>query len=152
MATTKERSGFRDQWISERHRMWGVACSATDLDFMLLEYSRAAVCGLVEYKHKFAKQGTDWNDMPRRYSTELSYKALIKLGNTCKIPVINCKYDRELPLFTVTPLNEYASKFVRERCEMTEFQWVSLLYLIRDIRMPASDLFDKEGRLRTIVF
>ena len=37
MEVRKERTGWRDEEISRRHRLWGVSCAATDIDFLLVE-------------------------------------------------------------------------------------------------------------------
>lgn len=47
----RERSGWRDQEISERHRHWGFDCPAVDLDFLVVEYNRGLPVALIEYKH-----------------------------------------------------------------------------------------------------
>lgn len=33
--TAQERTGWRDEEISARHRIWGVNCPAVDLDFLM---------------------------------------------------------------------------------------------------------------------
>jgi hypothetical protein len=47
----QERTGWRDQEISERHRQWGAGCPAVDLDFLLTEIHVGEPTALVEYKH-----------------------------------------------------------------------------------------------------
>ena len=46
----REAKEWRDEWISERHRTWGYQLPATDIDFMLLEYSGSKPIALIEYK------------------------------------------------------------------------------------------------------
>jgi hypothetical protein len=47
----QERTGWRDQEISERHRLWGASCPVVDLDFLLTEIHVGEPMALVEYKH-----------------------------------------------------------------------------------------------------
>ena len=57
-STTKERTGWRDERISQRHRLWGVECQAIDLDFLLVEYRSEyddiRPVAIIEYKHECA--------------------------------------------------------------------------------------------------
>lgn len=122
MPITKERTGWRDERISERHHMWGIGCTTTDFDFLMLEYEFGNPSAIVEYKHENA---------PLQYPTNVQYQALIKLGNSAKIPVIACRYADDFSKYKVIPLNEYAKKFVPDRVELDEIGWVSLLYRIR---------------------
>ena len=46
-----ERTGWRDEKISLRHRMWGFDCPAVDVDFVMVEFDRARVVAIVEYKN-----------------------------------------------------------------------------------------------------
>ena len=34
-----ERTGWRDEKLSQRHRMWGWDCPAVDIDFLLLGHA-----------------------------------------------------------------------------------------------------------------
>ena len=54
MEVKKERSGWRDEGISRRHRLWGVSCSATDIDFLLVEYIYNTPKAIIEYKNEHA--------------------------------------------------------------------------------------------------
>ena len=49
MTVKEERSGWRDEMLSQRHRDWGFNCPAIDIDFLLIEYNSAKVKALVEY-------------------------------------------------------------------------------------------------------
>lgn len=48
--TAHERTGWRDQEISERHRTWGFNCPAVDVDFMLIEYDEGVPVAIIDYK------------------------------------------------------------------------------------------------------
>jgi len=45
-----ERTGWRDQEISARHRRWGFNCPAVDVDFMLIEYDEGIPVAIIDYK------------------------------------------------------------------------------------------------------
>ena len=125
-----ERTGWRDEWISRRHREWGLPCSALDIDFLLIEYRNGEPKALIEYKHHFAEIQD-----PKKPS----YKALIKLGNCADIPVFGVRYDNnddKNPQFTITPLNNKAKDFIINpnkdgRIVLNERDYVKLLYKIR---------------------
>ena len=51
----QERTGWRDQAISLRHRTWGFNCPGVDFDFLMLEYSTGKPVAVVEYKHYRAR-------------------------------------------------------------------------------------------------
>lgn len=125
----KERTGWRDAKLSERHRHWGWDCPAVDLDFLFLEYDRGKAVALVEYKHEKA--------MPQKASHP-TYQALIDLGTRAGIPVFACRYADDFSWWRVVPLNEKAKEFIPERIEVDEAGWVKLLYKIRGYDVPQS--------------
>ena len=125
----RERTGWRDANLSERHRHWGWDCPAVDLDFLFLEYDRGKAVALVEYKHEKA--------MPQKASHP-TYQALIDLGTRAGVPVLACRYADDFSWWRVVPLNEKAKEFVPERIEIGEADWVKLLYKIRGYNVPQS--------------
>ena len=128
MNTVKqERSGWRDESISRRHREWGWDCPAIDIDFLLLNYSHGQPTALVEYKHEKVKSISP---------SHPSFKALIALGTMAKLPVFCVRYSDNLVEYIVIPLNEIASTYVGGRTIMSELQWVSMLYRINKDRIP----------------
>lgn len=122
MPVMQERTGWRDEGISRRHRKWGIGCTTTDFDFLMLEYEFGNPSAIVEYKHEYAEPQSVLRPQ---------YQALIKLGNSAKIPVLACRYSDDFSCYKVVALNEYALKFIPERTELDEIGWVSLLYKIR---------------------
>ncbi len=122
MPVAQERTGWRDEEISRRHRKWGVGCTATDIDFLLIEYEHNCPKAIIEYKHEFA---------PPQYASNAQYQTLINLGNMAKILIIACRYSDDFSHYKVVALNEYAKKFIPERADFDEIGWVSLLYKIR---------------------
>jgi|SRR3990172_2080110 len=130
----EERTNWRDERISKRHRRWGWDCPAIDLDFILLEYDQGRAVALVEYKHELA-------DI--QYPAHPSYRALIDLGNRADIPVIAVRYADDFSWWKITPLNKRAKDFVPEQKQMDEKQYVALLYKIRGSELSI-DIFEEE--------
>jgi len=132
----RERTNWRDERISKRHRQrWGWDCPALDLDFLLLEYDRGKAVALVEYKNEQAATA---------HSTHPSYRALIDLGNRAGIPVFGVRYADDWSWWRVTPLNDMAKRWVPRQARMTEREWVTLLYRIRGYDVPAALFADKD--------
>lgn len=124
-----ERTHWRDAALSERHRLWGYDCPAVDVDFLLIEYDRKVVKGLVDYKHEALPE---W----RRNS---SSAAIADLGTKAGIPVFVCGYAEDFSWFWPIPVNEEARKWIPERDghRLSEKEWVEMLYAIRGRSMPA---------------
>lgn len=122
-----ERTGWRDLKLSERHRRWGWDCPAVDLDFLFLEYDKGKAVALVEYKHELA---------PPQYASHPSYQAMIDLGNRADLPVFACRYAADFSWWRVVPLNQKAKELLPTIKEMTETEWVTLLYRLRGYEPP----------------
>ena len=118
----QERTGWRDEGLSQRHRRWGWDCPAVDIDFLMLEYDNGKASALVEYKNEHAKP---------QYVSHPTYQAMINLGDRAGIPVIACRYSDDFSKWRVVPLNTKAREFIPERVELDEADWVRLLYKIR---------------------
>lgn len=134
----QEKTGWRDQRISERHRRWGWDCPAVDVDFLMLEYDRGKAVAVVEYKNEHAKP---------QYRTHPTYQALIDLGNRAGVPVFGVRYADDWSWWRVTPLNDLAKKQVPKQTPMTEEEWVTLLYRVRGTEVPADLFTDKDVEL-----
>jgi hypothetical protein len=132
MEVRKERSGWRDMELSQRHRRWGWDCPAVDLDFLFLEYDRGKAVALVEYKHERAAP---------QYASHPTYQAMIDLGNRAIVPVLACRYKDDFSNFSVTPLNNCAKKYLAKNKDMTEREWVTFLYALRGY-VPDEELLD----------
>jgi hypothetical protein len=127
-----ERTHWRDQELSERHRRWGWGCPALDIDFLLLEYDKGEPSALVEYKHEKA---------PDQYMSQPSYQALIKLASRASLPLFAVRYSGDFENWTVIPLNNLAQDHVPPgKTMMDERGYVSLLYTIRGQEIPVSVL------------
>lgn len=128
-----ERTGWRDQSLSQRHRIWGYDCPAVDIDFLLIEYDAGKVCGLVEYKNEHANIGN---------TSGKTFEALTDLGNRARCPVFVCWYSDDFSWFKVKPLNQAALKYLPKPYKLNEVQYVKLLYKLRGREAPEDVLKD----------
>ena len=117
-----ERTGWRDEGLSQEHRKWGFDCPAVDIDFLMLEYDTGRASALVEYKNEHAKI---------QYPSHPSYQAIIDLGNRAGIPVFACRYSDDYSRYRAVPLNDKAREFISVPTALNKSEWVKLLYKIR---------------------
>lgn len=172
-----ERSGWRDQEISLRHRKWGFNCPCTDLDFMLLEYNHGAPVAVVDYKHHEKQKPLDGMDdnaikaMSNLFDervVDLARDALEALDNRDSeaargyikviadrgqnLPFFVARYWPGIWAFKVLAMNEPAKRWLRggDWVPMSELTWVTGLYRMRQI---AIDIRDKRylDRLNTVM-
>ena len=136
-AASIERTGWRDEALSKRHRRYGFDLPATDIDFLMVEYDGGRAIAIVEYKHARARP---------QLARQSNYRALIDLGDRAGIPVFACRYAGDLSRFFVIPLNGRAHGLLPERRRMSEIEWVRFLYGLRGREMPQG-LFDDDGHL-----
>jgi len=129
MQVREERTGWRDERISARHRQWGYDCPALDLDFLMLEYDVGKAVALVEYKHE---------DAAPVHTGHPSLRALVDLADRAALPVFVVRYADDFSRWYVSPLNNHARAIHGEPSSLTEEQWVDLLYRCRGKSMPPS--------------
>jgi hypothetical protein len=98
----------------------------------MVECDYARVCCIVEYKNELAAP---------QYASHPSYRAVSDLADRAGIPFIACRYATDFSRWKAVPLNGKGLKFLGTSTELTEKEWVDLLYRIRGKIMPA-DLFD----------
>ena len=122
-----ERTGWRDQNLSQRHRQWGVGCPAMDLDLVLVEMNRAKVSAIFEYKGELAQP---------QVATHPSYLAIADMGERAEIPVFAVRYAHDFTWFRVVPLNFFAKRTLPDRRMMNERQYVTFLYNLRGVQPP----------------
>ena len=116
--------------------MWGVSCSATDIDFLLVEYIYNTPKAIIEYKNEHAP--------PQKLSAS-QYQVLKKLGDRAQIPVFAVRYADDFSKFYVVPVNKKSSKLLRKRTTMTENEFVTFLYKIRNIKSVPAEILKKVG-------
>lgn len=121
-----ERSHWRDEAISARHREWGFDCPAVDVDFLAVEYNAGMPVALVEYK----VVGTPVD------LKQPSLKAIATLANKAKVPFFLAWYSRDGWWFDVQPMTQLTGKYVPARKIFTEREWVCLLYALRGLKTP----------------
>lgn len=122
--TRLERTGWRDDSISLRHRYWGFDCPCTDIDFLLIEYHIAEPVALIEYKHFQA-------GFPNL--TQAGYRALKRLAEKAELPLLLTFYWPEIWAFRVYPLNEEAKRHFQKKDDLSEYDYVSRLHQMRRI-------------------
>ena len=129
MIVKQERTNWRDEALSQRHRQWGWNCPGLDLDFVFLEYDKGKAVAIVEYKNENA---------PKQFASHPSYQALIDLGNRADLPVFVCRYASDFAWWNVIPLNNVAKQKLPSRTRMSEQEWVKFLYNLRGYECPLS--------------
>ena len=127
-----ERSGWRDEKLSRRHRKWGFNCPMVDIDLLALEYDAGRPSAVVEYKHEKA---------PPQFPSHASYRAIGWLATAASVPFMAVRYSDDLDRFRVVPLNSHAKAYLSGSALMTEREYVGLLYRLRGRDVP-NDLFD----------
>lgn len=123
----KERSGWRDARLSQRHRQWGFHLPAVDLDFPLVEYTTSLPKAIVEYKHEYAAQ------VP---PDSASLQALSVLGDWAGLPAFVVRYGDDLSWYRVRALNERGREMVPRAETMTEAEYVEFLHRLRRLPVP----------------
>ena len=121
-----ERSNWRDLGISARHRSYGIACAAVDLDFILVEFDYCVPLAIIEYKNEFAAPCN---------MTDTNIKVLIKLGDMASLPVFCVRYKTNFSKVSVVPLNAKA-ELLQSRKVMSESDYVTFLYKLRSKSVP----------------
>lgn len=139
--SAEERSGWRDEALSLRHREWGFDCPAVDIDFLLIEYDKAEPRALIEYKNQHAQPIEMKNP---------SIRAIKKLADDAQLPALLVRYADDFSWWKVRPLNENAKGYVspyfasrrmgenRDDILVNEIEYVAILYSMRDRQMPQS--------------
>jgi len=98
----REAKEWRDEWISERHRTWGYELPATDIDFMLLEYSGNRPIALIEYKTIGSMKYVGTDKVMRGHAP------VSNLANMANLPSFIVVYDINAIKFWVLPTNNHA--------------------------------------------
>ena len=128
-------SGWRDQRISEYHHKWGFDCPATDIDFLLIEYSAGKAKALVEYK----KEGVPLAFKGDKGGANIkTYEAITDLCARACLPFFVVEYNDDFSKWKVHPINKHALKLVKITTLMTEQDYITLLYSLRGIPIPST--------------
>ena len=138
LGVRKESTGWRDSWISDKHRDWGYDLPATDIDFMLLEYDQMKPITLIEHKTVGC-----WKQFGKE--TVLRWHAPVAtLATMAGLPSYLCLYEKHPAAFYVMATNEIAERvpgrngcFGSEMIPMSERQYVAFLYHLRNRPLPS---------------
>jgi hypothetical protein len=129
----RERSGWRDEALSRRHRLWGWDAPMVDLD-LFLEYDDAKPAGIIEYKHVNA---------PPLLVNHPTIRAIRGLADAAAVPFLAVRYSGEpdFEWFACLGLNDKARAGLRERRipekkPISEEAFVTFLYWLRGRGMP----------------
>ena len=124
-----EKTGWRDEWISNRHRTWGFDCPATDIDFLMVEYSKREPMALIEYKTVGSMKYLGHK------KALLDHLPVSRLATMANLPSFIVAYDQKEILFYVKSTNSIgeAKLLVDTWRVMAEKSFVDFLYHLRGI-------------------
>lgn len=122
-----ERTGWRDEEISGRHRFWGFNCPAVDLDFLVVEYNLGKPVALIEYKFRTA--GVTLPNF-----NHATYRALKLLADDRNkpLPFAVVFYRKPEWCFYPVPVNDAAREWFPSSKIYTERDYVTILYKMRE--------------------
>lgn len=119
-----ERTGWRDEALSRRHREWGYNCPAVDLDFVMVEYDQSEPVALIEYKHENAQTLVPGHP---------SLVAIRRLADKAGIYAFVVRYGEDLDWYKVRALNFKARAVVPDMGGklLSEQEYVAFLHYVR---------------------
>ena len=122
-----ERTGWRDQRISVRHRLWGDKLYAVDMDWLVVEFYYGKPVVVIQYKEVCCRGYLDLDTAP--------LKALAWLADGREIPLWVVLYDLDAnpPTYEVCPVNPTAQEQFGERRIKAEEEYIRFLYRMRGI-------------------
>jgi hypothetical protein len=128
---TLERTGWRCEWISKRHREWHPSLAMCDLDFLCVEYHHCIPVALIEYKA-----------MQPRELQNASLRAVSTLADLAALPFFITFYLERFPAFWVEPRNQRAAAMIdaSEAIAVSEREYVDFLFALRGEYAPAGML------------
>jgi len=133
--TRPERTQWRDQKLSERHRKWGFNCPAIDIDFLMIEFHVGKPIAIVDYK-RYTGSIKNLN--------QKSISAISTLANNSNIPFFVVFYWNDVWAFQITAINNIAKNILQQHKInknkiLTEQQYVSFLYKLRKIKLTKEE-------------
>ena len=125
----REAKEWRDEWISERHRTWGYQLPATDIDFMLLEYTGSKPIALIEYKTIGSVKYVGMDKVMRGHAP------VSNLADMADLPSFVVVYDIHAIKFWVMPSNNKAALLlINDNYDaISENKFVSFLRQLRGL-------------------
>jgi len=133
--TRPERTQWRDQKLSERHRKWGFNCPAIDIDFLMIEFHVGKPIAIVDYK-RYTGSIKNLN--------QKSINAISTLANNSNNPFFVVFYWDNIWAFQITAINNIAKNILQQHKIdknkiLTEQQYVSFLYKLRNIKLTKEE-------------
>jgi hypothetical protein len=133
--TRPERTQWRDQKLSERHRAWGFNCPAIDIDFLMVEFHTGKPVAIIDYK-RYTGSIKNLN--------QKSIDAISTLANNSNIPFFVVFYWDDVWAFQITAINNIAKNIllqhnIDENKILTEQQYVYFLYKLRNIKLTKQE-------------
>jgi hypothetical protein len=133
--TRPERTQWRDQKLSERHRAWGFNCPAIDIDFLMVEFHTGKPVAIIDYK-RYTGSIKNLN--------QKSIDAISTLANNSNIPFFVVFYWDDVWAFQITAINSIAKNIllqhkIDENKILTEQQYVYFLYKLRNIKLTEQE-------------
>lgn len=137
-----ERTGWRDERLSRRRRLWGYDVPSVDLDFVLVEYDNFQPVALIEWKNC---DGFD-RDVARELRSA-SARVLKNLGDRARLPTFFCLYRTAPWRFRVVYANEAGRRSLgveweTEFVDFGEAGFVRFLYALRSRPCPDAVLWN----------
>jgi hypothetical protein len=129
----EERTGWRSEWISRRHREWDGNCPFVDFDFVGIEFDRGAPRSVVEYKDDRAQPVDMMHPAFRAMRT-------IADGDHKPLPFLVARYRQDVAAFKVFAANDAACDSAGLPLDgeiMSERDYVGLLYHLRGRPLPS---------------
>jgi len=133
--TRPERTQWRDQNLSERHRKWGFNCPAIDIDFLMIEFHVGKPIAIVDYK-RYTGSIKNLN--------QKSINAISILANNSNIPFFVVFYWDGVWAFRIKAINHIAKNTLQqhnldENKILTEQEYVYFLYRLRNIKLTKEE-------------
>lgn len=129
-----ERTGWRDEALSKRHREWGQNCPAVDMDFLMCEFNHGVPVALIDYK----RFNANLNNTNSKTADVLSgfYNAKGE-----QLPFYIVRYWPNDWAFQILPQNLTACNTLKKPVSdvLTEQQYVRFLYWLRKITLTNGD-------------
>jgi hypothetical protein len=121
-----ERTGFRDEWISQWHRrkLPGFA-TLTDIDQVWVECDGIEPVAFVDFKK-----------MRPRPLEGGALNMQARAADRCGVPFLIVFYD-ETPAFVVRPANDLARRILRGDTDMNEREFIEFEFELRTMRRVA---------------
>lgn len=127
--TRQERTGWRDESLSRRHREWGAEIHMTDIDFVAIEHLFGQPVAIVEFK-RWGKDGLLGERVPD--FSEINMKVLRNLADASGVPFLVAIYEPRPWRFRIYRGNDFGSDvFPLTVANFSERSFVENLYRLR---------------------